>query len=161
MLTRVDLVLQFQQLGGRTLLNGVPIGNVPVQLFSEPSGTLVASTTSASDGSYGFNDLPLGRYRLHAAARGDATDVLVTLTTRGQDVSVDLNLFLETISGRVTVNGVPTGGITVELLSSASTTPIATQVTASKAPIPSATCCRERTTCAPARAVTSSPSKSA
>ncbi|WP_201568449.1 Ig-like domain-containing protein [Imperialibacter sp. 75] len=48
---------------GRTM-EGTPLSGVTILLVSSPGGELIASTVTASDGSFGFSNLPLGAYKL-------------------------------------------------------------------------------------------------
>lgn len=121
------IALFLEAISGRVTLNGVPFGGATVSLI-DASGKVLATTTSAASGLYQFLNKPVGNYTLQATATaaqlgaigagaGDTVQVAVSVT-RGPNAAIpgDLALVTESITGRVTVDGQPTGAATVELL---------------------------------------------
>jgi hypothetical protein len=79
-----------------------------------------AATKSASDGSYSFNTLPAGTYRIEAAFTGFAMKQPASFIAKGQTATLNLVLTISSVTQQVTVeaNGAPT--VSVDSASNAS-----------------------------------------
>jgi hypothetical protein len=113
----LDLVLN--DISGVVLLNNVPLVGQPVQLLL--NNRVVATAVTTAGGRYIFRDRPAqpnnrATYQVRATRLNDTNTQTVVLL-RGRDVQAPtLRLFSQTISGVVTLNRRPTGGVLVELL---------------------------------------------
>ena len=133
-ITAPPINLFLEGIAGRVTLNGAVFSGATINLINA-NGQVVASTTSAANGTYQFLNVIAGNYTLQATATaaqlgaigagaGDTTQVAVTVT-RGSSLATpavpDLALVTESISGRVTLNGQPVSGVSVNLLQNSST----------------------------------------
>jgi len=126
--TGIALRLLVQNVSGRVLLNNSLADALPVFLLR--GSTLIASTTTAPDGSYGFGGVAAGTYTVRASSRlGDVASQPVTVTSGVAAVVADIRLLLQTVAGRVTVNGVAAPGVRVQLFSAATRALRATAIT--------------------------------
>lgn len=109
-----DLVLRLRKISGTVTANGTPTSGAKVELFK--GTTLVTSTTSGAGGAYSINGIAAGTYTLRASLSASVSpDVSVTFNRVTNPAPVELKLQIVNVSGRVTVNGVATGGIAVTL----------------------------------------------
>lgn len=108
----LDLVKQSVQ--GHVLLNGRGIGGAVVQLLQ--GDNILTSVSSAADGTYRFDEIPAGTYVLRAIYQGDTVDSTVTIARGAALTSIDLQLLLQSIRGRVLLNGRVLPSQVVELL---------------------------------------------
>ncbi len=107
-------------LSGRVTVNGVPTGGLPVQLLDANGNPVPGrTTTSAADGTFSFNELPNTTFFVQSSVPGrNGTDIATSpplSLQAGNQPNVELALFLHTLTGTVTLNGNPTGGVTVEV----------------------------------------------
>ena len=107
-------------LSGRVTVNAVPTGGLTVQLLDANGNAVPGRTaTTAADGTFSFNELPNTTFFLRSSVPGrNGTDVVTSpplSLQAGDQPNVELALFLHTLTGRVTLNGSPTGGVNVEV----------------------------------------------
>ena len=123
-----NIFLFKQDVTGLVTLNGGPIDAIlPVTLINTATGAAVQTVQTAANGTYRFLDVPPGTYIVRTTRLGVTVDsVAFTVTqfnpatgTGGDAVAPTIALFARALSGRVTVNGAPTAGLTVQLLDSA------------------------------------------
>jgi hypothetical protein len=110
----LNIELFARAISGTVTLNGVPTRGIALELVQ--NDRVIATTTSGDNGAYSFTQLEPGDYIVRATITGDVTQIVVTLSTTGDFTNADLQLFTQTVSGRVTLNRVAASGATVQLL---------------------------------------------
>jgi hypothetical protein len=117
--TGVNLAMFAAGVTGRVLVNGVGSSGIPVTLLQ--GTTTVATTTSGTNGTYGFVNVPAGQYTIRAAKDSESATVSVTVANSQTPVTApDLNLLFQKVTGKVTVGGVGTKDATVTLRTTSS-----------------------------------------
>jgi hypothetical protein len=112
---------------GKVTINGIPLAGVKVEYeIDDGSGTVVSHfTTTAADGTYTVYNIPLGA--MFSVMDVTLTDYTVTeampydlqdpVTDNVMDVDFEMESDLSvdfTVTGTVTVNGLPLAGVTIE-----------------------------------------------
>jgi methionine-rich copper-binding protein CopC len=102
---------------GRTM-EGTPLSGVTILLVSSPGGELIASTVTASDGSFGFSNLPLGAYKLLIDYEGN-------VSLESPEITISTGQLSFEVASEVTNEGIviiatpaTTTGISAEVLRS-------------------------------------------
>ncbi len=108
----LDLVKQ--TIAGRVLLNGRGVSGAVIQLLQ--GKRIVTFVRSVGGGAYRFNEIPAGTFVLRAIYQGDTVDRTVTIARGANLTGIDLRLLLQSIRGRVLLNGRVLASQVVELL---------------------------------------------
>jgi hypothetical protein len=110
---------------GTVSINGVPASGAIVELLDANGKSLSPRNlkTTLEDGTYVFSDIVPGNYQVRATAtttdKITASKTVSITVVQGSDAIVDINILFYSISGKVTVNGQPAVGATVQLLTAA------------------------------------------
>ena len=86
---------------------------IPAAAVMIESAELSRKTTADEQGSFGFGDLPAGRYQIRASAPGLAGSASAEVAP-GQSVDVQVVMEIEALKESVTVNGNADSAITTE-----------------------------------------------
>jgi hypothetical protein len=137
-----NIILTKQDVSGRVTVNGAAPGEPLTVALIGAGGSVVRTAQTDNAGNYVFVDVPVGTYTVRVTRRGRQVSTLpsgapatVTVTaftptgpanaanilpgTGGDAVAPTINVIALGLSGNVTVNGVGTAGLRVEVLDAA------------------------------------------